>query len=648
MKRILMLCAIALLALALCAPVLCASAADEDPVSLTMELSNNRFTGPEEVTVTIKVTNITEADMPGPVTLYYPDGSMVQEFGSPTLAAGQSQTWTGTWTVTDAELQSGLLTFALRWYGYDENGELKPTGKYYRKSIIYVEAEPSVEVNRFITPTMAREGQEVTVTYEIVNTGTVDITNVSIRETAAVSGTVGSIESVPAGERASYTFTVKMGKKNITSKGTITYRAGNSTGTATKEEAVIKYGEIKLEASLTADKKGGVAGDTIKLTLTLKNTGSADYQNVTVTDALLGELFTGLTVPAKQTVTQEKEITITGTADYQFVIVGQDESGASIETATGRVNVIEIDPTQALSLTVTAAADRETVYNLPGVVRFKVQVTNNGVKEVKNVSVSATGVTLYTFASILPGETREFTRDVSVSMGGQYRFDASATDELDEVQTFPSNIIQIQYARPTAEPTNAPIVTPPAPVYEQMPTTDDMPEYVNTFQDILSIVNHVFLILAGVCGALLLVGLVRRIQANARAKDHLQRSSARVYDMPAPKDKHGRKGDAPDAEQDVTRPIGEDKEIDVPDVKPGDDAIARDGALMEETLRQLYQRAERGNAAPFAEFEAEEDAPEEAPEEPQEPAFFQDDEPEDGGADDAPRHRRGQFFDDQE
>ena len=592
MKRILLMCVLALMALALCAPVLAAAADDDVPVSVAMDLSNNRFTGPEEITVTVKVTNITEDSMPGPVTLYYPDGSMVQDFGSPILAAGQTQTWTGTWTVTESQLELGRLTFALRWYVYDENGELKPDGKYYSKSIIFVEAEPSVEVNRFITPTMAREGQEVSVTYEIVNTGTVDITNVSIRENSSVATAAGTIDSVPAGERASYTFTVKMGKKDITSKGTITYRAGNTTGTATKEEAVIKYGEIKLEASLTADKKGGVAGDTVKLTLTLKNTGSADYQNVTVTDAQLGELFTGLSVPAKKTVTQEKEITITGSADYQFIIAGQDAAGATIETATQRVSIVEIDPSQAVNLTVDATADRETLYSLPGVVRFKVQVTNNSTKEVKNVSVSATGVTLYTFPSIQPGETREFTRDVSVSMGGQYRFDAAVTDELEQVQTFQSNIIQLQFAQPTAEPTNAPIVTPPAPVYEALPTSDGMPEYINTVEKLISVFNHIFLILAGVCGVLLIVGAVRRIQANSRAKDHLERSSARVYDMPAPKDRKPRPDVPDEPEQDDTRPA-DDAE---PDAKPGDDAVARDGALMEETLRQLYQRAEKANA----------------------------------------------------
>ena len=608
MKRILLLCVTALMALALCAPVLCAQAEQTTGIiNYTLELSNNRFTHPDEVTVTIKATNVSDQDMPGPVTLYYPNGDQVEEFGNPVLAAGQSQSWTGTWAITESELQRGRLTFGLRWYEYNEAGELGQRGVDFSKTIIYVEAEPSVEVNRYITPSMAREGQEVSVTYEIINTGTVDISNVTIRENSDISKTSGIIQTVSAGERASHTFTVKMGKKDLTSSANSTYRAGNSTGTLSKEATTIKYGDIKLTASLKADKKGGVAGDTVKFTLTLKNTGKADYQGVTVSDAVLGEIFTGTSVPAGQTVTLEKEITITGTESYQFIVSGQDSAGMSIETATERVSVVEIDPSQAIVLNVEATADRDTVYEMPGVVRITVKVTNDSQQEVKNVSVGTGDVTLYTFGSIQPGATREFTRDVNISMAGQFRFDASVRDELEETQVFSSNILMIQYAQPTVQPTDAPIVTPPAPVYENLPTSDDLPEYVGTVEQIISVVNHIALILAAICAVLLVVGIVRRIQANRRAQDHLERSSARIYDMPAPKDKRVRKETADGEEQDVTRPIGEDNEPEVPEVKPGDDAIVRDGVLMEETLRQLYQRAER----PEAEDDADEAAAQE-------------------------------------
>ncbi|MGN1020300.1 MAG: hypothetical protein ACI4O7_07980, partial [Aristaeellaceae bacterium] len=84
MKKRLILCLAAVLALTL--GVIVSAQATEDNLKVSMELSETTFTGPKEVTVTIQVTNSGETDMPGPVTLYYPNGKQVEEFGSPTLA----------------------------------------------------------------------------------------------------------------------------------------------------------------------------------------------------------------------------------------------------------------------------------------------------------------------------------------------------------------------------------------------------------------------------------------------------------------------------------------------------------------------------------------------------------------------------------
>lgn len=565
-----------------------ACAAGEGP-KLSMELSSYTFTEPTEITVSIQVTNPDETDMPGPVTLYYPDGTAVEEFGSPTLAAGASKSWSGTWQVTQSQLEEGKVTFQLRYSILDDDGSTVNKGKNFSRVITYAGAVSSVEINRTITPTTARKGQEVSVTYDVVNTGNVDITDVSIKENSGISSKVGTIDAVAPGQKGSYTFTVKMGSKNLTSQATITYKAGGKTETVKKEAATIKHGEVKLTATLTADKKGGNAGDTVKLTLKLKNTGSVDYQNVKVTDPLLGDVFTGQTVEAGKTVTLEKEITISQTANYQFTVAGQDTSGGSVETATGRIGVTMVDPSQAVSLTVEASADRDTIYELPGTVKFNVKVTNNGAVEAKDVTVSASGVQVYTFPSILAGETREFTRDVSVSMAGQYRFDASVKNQLEETDVYQSNMVPIAYAQPTPEPTEAPIITPPAPVHEDIPTDDGLPGYVDSIQSVLKALYWVFLVLAVASLALLIIGAVRRMQAaqeSSKAQDHLERGTYRDYTQPAAKEKKPARKEEP-----VTRPIGEDKqEPELPKVESSDAEYVEDGELMAETLRKLYPR----------------------------------------------------------
>ena len=108
--------------------LLCASAAlADDPMKVSMELSTNKFSAPKSITVSITVTNVGDVDMPGPVTLYYPSGKKVEEFGSPTLAVGASKNWSGQWTVTQKELEAGKITFKIKYSVYsdevDENGE---------------------------------------------------------------------------------------------------------------------------------------------------------------------------------------------------------------------------------------------------------------------------------------------------------------------------------------------------------------------------------------------------------------------------------------------------------------------------------------------------------------------------------------------
>ena len=646
MKRRLIVCLVMILALVAGLASTAAAEAEVDSLKVSIELSSSKLAEPKEITVSIQVTNTGDADMPGPVTLYDPSGKMVEEFGSPTLTAGASKSWSGKWNVTQSQLDSGKLTFKLKYSLYNAAGELVNKTYNFSHPLTYTGAVTSVEINRTITPTTARKGQTVSVTYDIINTGNVDITDVSIKEDKSISSKSGTIASVPAGEKGSYTFTVTMGTKDLTSQATITYKAGGKTQTEKKDAATIKYGEVKLTAALSASKKGGVPGDTVKLTLTLKNTGSADYQNVTVSDAVLGELFTGQTVPAGQTVTLEKDITITDSADYQFTVTGQDASGENVETATDRVSVKAVDPAKQVVLQVDASADRETVYTLPGTVKFRVTVTNVSAVDVSDVAVYASGVQLYSFPSILAGESRDFTRDVSVSMAGQYRFDAKVKNQLNETETFESNIIHIAFAQPTPEPTDAPIVTPPMPTYEDIPTDDGLPAYVDTVQRALGIAYRVLLVLAAICLLLLAIGVVRRMQAiheSNKAQDHLERGSYRDYTQPAPKGREEKKSSRKD--EPVARPIGEDKEEPaLPDAADTSKTV-EDGELMAETLAKLYPNGDgKLTVDPTLTVEGEEPAEEPVPA-PQEAETSADEAP---AAEDAPvRHRRSQRHQDE-
>lgn len=573
------------LALGLVLVLLCAGSAlaATDSLKFNMELSSTKFTEPKTITVSFTVTNASDSETPGPVTLCYPDGSKVEEFGEPVLSRGSSKNWSGPWSVTQEELDAGKITFIVRYFELDENGQPVERGVGVSKRIQYAGAAPEVEVSRSIVPMVAQEGQDVNVIYEITNKGPADLTGITIVENESISKESASVGSLKAGATVKHTFTVKMKKKDLTSAATVKYKAGGKSYTKKVEAAVIKFGKVDLTASLSADKKGGAPGDIVKLTLKLKNSGTTDFTNIEVTDEKLGTVFSGQTVKAGETLTLEKDMTVTETQELLFKVTGDDGAGGQVETATSPVKVIATDPRQTIALRVEATADREAVYQIPGgIVRFTVTVYNESAVDVENITVKAVDVNLYTFEKIPAGGSKYFTRDTEISMPGSFQFTANVKDQLGQTVSFPSNIIKIVKTDPPADPTPTPIVMPAKPAEITVPpqleiigdgknvdlealeaSMDDFSENadpemkdkvrsiasvyldkeegerLDRIDDIAGKLKWPLTFIAVVGLILLLIGAVRRINSkaqSAKAIDHLEGSTYRDYSI-APKGK---------------------------------------------------------------------------------------------------------------
>lgn len=552
----------------------------------------NTFTGPQEITVTIEVSNSGDEEMPGPVKLYYPNKKQVEEFGAPVLAAGSSRSWEGAWMLTQDELEAGYVEFFVSYAVKDaETGEVTTKAKAFRYPIVYSGSEPELTITRSILPAVAQKNQEVSVIYEIANTGAADVSNVTIKENASVATTAGAIKSIAAGETKKYVFTAKMGTKDLTSEATITYKAGGKSYTSKVEAATIKYGTMDLTATLTADKKGGAPGDTVKLSLKLKNGGKTDITGIEVTDEVLGSVFSGQTVRAGETLTLEKEMTITETTDLQFIVSADAGEGAKLETATGRVHVIATDPTKQIVLGVEASADRSEVYKIPGgVVRFTITVHNESAVEVKNITVKAVEREVYFFDSIPSGESRTVTRDMEISMAGTFQFTANVKDELGQVLTFASNSIPVAYAPPTAVPTEAPLVTPEAPETKPMPQATSAPQWISQAENAADSAKWILAGVAGVLAALLLVGAIRRGRSKSqsnKAMDHLDGANYRDYSV-APKGR--RRNEVMSGEEERT----EAEAAPVEEAPAVEEQAEEGGELMAETLQRLYNESADG------------------------------------------------------
>ena len=517
------------------------AASEVDPIVWSMELDPDKLAGPGTVNVTITISNSGDTDMKDPVVLYDPAAQIVSDFGTNgavLLKAGESATWTGTYDVNDRTLENGAVVYFVKYTLYKDSGEAVDQSQPIRAAISVQTAETDIEVKRTISPTVAGEDQEVVVRYDITNSGTVDLTDVTIQENDDIHKEKQTIPLLEPGKTAEVRYTVTMGKKDLTSGATITYKSEteSKTQTYTVENQTITYGESSLTAKLTSDVKGVVENGTVTLSLELKNTGSVDYSDLRVTDPSLGDVFTNQQLKAGESLTLEKEITVPATAEYQFTVTATDEGGSEMSVVTEPLTVTAVAPEDALTLSVTATADRTEVFEQPGLVRFTLEIANTSQVDATDVVVSHGDTKLYTFASIPAGETRTLSRDTALSMAGKFQFTVTAKDPLESTLTFESNEIQIAFSVP------------------------------KTIQSILLPV----LILAGIlliasC-VLLLIATKRRAdqrKASKSAIDQLERAKRRDYVTPAEEEEPEQTEETTDEVTVESKALDEDAEEDL-------------------------------------------------------------------------------------
>ncbi len=525
-------------ALALSCPIIGANAA-ADPIEAFIEISPDTLTAPGSVSVSIRVSNTSNEDLPDPVTLYGPSGSVVPSFGdggSVLMSAGKSVPWQGALTVTQDMLDSGSVTYTLKYLLEDDEGALSECTRQITAPIAFSGQSVNLSVTRTITPEVARSGKDVSVVYELVNNGNVKINNIRVKET--ISRTAQTVDSLGAGEQKTLTFTAKMGSAALKSSATITFKAEGETKTTTQkiEETEIPLAKPNLQMTLEAASTGVTINEPVKLILTFKNEGNIDYSGVTVADQNKGEVFSGIEIPAGQTVVKEKEFVLTEPTKFKFTATLNDNTGSANTMSTGEVSVGVYDPEKTLLLTLNLTSDMSVIHKMPSDARFTLVVTNNSDVKAEKVKISHGVTEIDTIDAIAPGGHYTLTRDVTLSEAGKYQFTASTKDALNNTVEFKSNVVDIAYARPTAVPTAVPTVAVPQLVTIAPPTAGDVDPLVAQGSDALKTAS----IILGVVfvGMLALLAVSSVIRARNRklsedAYDHLDLAERRVYTEPA-------------------------------------------------------------------------------------------------------------------
>lgn len=464
--------------------------AEESPITVkTAEPSPKTLSGPGTVQVSISISNSSDSSVPVNVMLTDPAGNICTSFGSggsASIPQGQAVVYSGSWAVSQKELDAGKITYSARFSFQNEEGQSIPGSKPISIPIkqntavadLYVQRVPPTPMNGAVV-----QGQTVVLAYQIKNVGTVDLTDITITDPSITADVVKHPRLKP-GETETLTYTYVADASSKTSDATITfnYEQGGKTLSkiASSKPFVLNVTVPELVVTLKADTLMVNPGTKVKLTYTISNKGNLKYEQIKITDPLLLDVESGLSLEGGKEYTNTREVTVNATGTYQFSVTGTSSAGpitvssepvtiqtiaegTPLDTAAGDAIPIE--------LVVEAEVDRDIIYEEPTDVVFHVVVTNNGTTEVKSVNIYERGKLVKTIPTIAAGESAEFTKRFTVSSGGLYQFVAVAKDNKGEDQKAQSQEVLITY-KPLPVPTPRPT---PVPTPSEVPSATDDP-----------------------------------------------------------------------------------------------------------------------------------------------------------------------------
>jgi uncharacterized repeat protein (TIGR01451 family) len=426
-------------------------------ITLVKTVSDDKVLVDDTVTYTYNTTNNGDTTLSN-VTLV--DSELGTIFTGKTLAAGEFNV-----TTVDVVITTDVTNTATA-YGTDQLGlEVNDTDT---ASVVVI--NPDIQLVKTVNATKIHSGDTVQYTFNVTNTGTTTLFNVTVVDDLLnfiLDPIIGPI-TLAAGESS-----IQLVNATITGCGTVTNIAtamgtpqlgNNVTDTDTVTVTVI-CPDISLDKMVSDDKV--LDGATVTYTYNTTNTGDTTLDNVTLVDSELGVIFTGKTLAAGEFNVTTVDVVASANVTNTATAYGTDQLGLEVnDTDTATVIVIHPD----IDLTKTCSPDTQLA---PGTITWNISVTNTGDTTLTDVNVSDTRHGwLGSFGSLAPGLSGWFTIVEGGLAPGTYTDTANVTadhqlgsvydEDSAECSVTPTYILK-QFTAVTVlddEPFNASLVSP--------------------------------------------------------------------------------------------------------------------------------------------------------------------------------------------
>jgi gliding motility-associated-like protein/uncharacterized repeat protein (TIGR01451 family) len=371
----------------------------------------------QTITYTLVVTNTGNVTLTG-VTVTDPLTGM--NVTIPSLAPGATQAFTETYAITQADLDAGQVVNTATASGTAPDGS---TVEDSDSATVTAVQSPAIAVTKTADPaTYDSEGQAITYTLVVTNTGNVTLTDVLV--TDPLTGMSVTIPSLAPGVSETLTESYIITQADLDAGQVL--NTAHASGTApdgsavedSDDETITAEQNPALSVTKTADPATyDTAGEVITYTITVTNTGTVTLTGISVTDPLTGlnAVIPSLAPGASETFFETYTITqadldagqVLNTATASTVFNGEPVTGSDDEVVTA---------TQNPAIAITKTADPATYDTLGETITYTITVTNTG-------NVTLTGVTVtdpltgmnFTVASLAPGASEAFTEAYTIT-----------------------------------------------------------------------------------------------------------------------------------------------------------------------------------------------------------------------------------------
>ena len=203
------------------------------------------------------------------------------------------------------------------------------------------EGESSIAVSVTVDPNTVYNGEEVTFTYVVTNTGDLPLTNVIIADSF---GNTFTIPQLIPGDTQTFTQPEPI---YTTTTNTVTATGDDQQGGApfNSDSATVTVIGPALDLTVTVDPQVTYRGSEVIFTYSVQNTGDADLTNVSVVDSLGTPLNTfSLAVGDPPVFWNDIRYVVYGTTTNDVVATAEDPIGEPVRDVESVTVIVTVDP----------------------------------------------------------------------------------------------------------------------------------------------------------------------------------------------------------------------------------------------------------------------------------------------------------------